>query len=186
MVGLAGLKGAGKNTAAQILVDKLGYLEESLASPLKEIALVMNPAFGFYRGESSGRVYKDSLKNFVDQYGWDEAKQEFDVRRYLQKLGAEAIRTHLGEDTLIHALEQRMNWDESYVITDIRFPNEVAWAQLNGIVIWVDNPNCKSDGHSSENDGLKYLADYIVVNDGTIEDLHKKILEVVDNHPIAA
>ena len=176
MIGLAGLKGAGKNTAAQVLVDKLGYVEEALAAPLKRIAEILNPVL------PGGGQLSDLLK----YYTWDEVKQFLEVRQYLQILGKEAIRDQLGESVLIHALENRMNWEQDYVITDVRFPNEVEWVQMKGIVLWIDNPKCKPDGHSSENLQLIDRADYVVVNDGTIEDLHKKILDVVDNHVIAA
>ena len=129
-------------------------------------------------------VFTRRVQQLVDTYGWDNAKKHHGVRTLLQKLGKEGIRDCLGPDTLVQALDRRMvnRFEDKVVITDVRFENEVEYCQEDGIVIWIDNPKCCSDGHISENDGLKYLADYVVENNGTIEELHKKILDIVDKH----
>lgn len=66
---------------------------------------------------------------------------------------------------------------ENVIITDVRFKNEVEWLyENNGTLIDVQRPNnqVKVASHSSEA-GTGVDADYIIVNDGTLEQLEDEV-----------
>ena len=68
----------------------------------------------------------------------------------------------------------------NWIITDTRFPNELeAIKKRNGISIRLQKETDKEEGHISETalDLAKF--DYIVNNDGTIEELIDKIKEIL-------
>jgi hypothetical protein len=75
----------------------------------------------------------------------------------------------------------------NWIITDMRFPNEMeSVVERNGITICVirdyalrGNPEDPKNIHPSETslDDAKF--DYEIINDGTIEDLERKVKEIL-------
>lgn len=176
IVGLAGYAGAGKDTAAQTLVAA-GYRQDSFAAPLKAMALACNP---IVRGDSPQR-----LSHLVSDRGWEWAKTFPEVRRFLQRLGTDAVRNHLGEDVWANALMSR--WYEAdrrdTVVTDVRFPNEaraISDEYMAYRLIWIDRSGIGPvNSHASDQGLVRHLCTHEIVNDGSVEELHAKILEVV-------
>lgn len=69
------------------------------------------------------------------------------------------------------------------VITDMRYPHEAEIVKEMGGQIWkVINPNKEnSDNHSSETEYQQVKEDKLIINDGSLEDLYKKIeINLVD------
>ena len=71
------------------------------------------------------------------------------------------------------------------VITDVRFPNEVtAIANHGGIVVRVVRPGvCPARGHISET-SLDDLDLPVIVNDGSLDELRRSLLEFVKAQPL--
>ena len=63
------------------------------------------------------------------------------------------------------------------VISDVRFQNEIdAIHKEGGIIIKISRPGINnSDGHISEKNITDLNGDYEIINDGSIQDLYKKI-----------
>lgn len=114
LIGLLGPAGAGKSTVAKHLVTKYGARCYSLANPLKAIA---HDAFGF---------------NTAQLYGTQEQKEAIDprygmsCRQFLQRLGTEGIRKHLGADIWTQTCLRKIAMERPplAVIEDVRFINE--------------------------------------------------------------
>lgn len=83
IVGLAGYAGAGKDTAAQCLVER-GWRQDSFAAPLKQMAYDINPWIPSWHTEGQ------RLRDMVDDRGWEDAKKVPAVRQFLQNLGSVA------------------------------------------------------------------------------------------------
>jgi len=115
----------------------------------------------------------------VDQHGWDWAKNNVpDVRRLLQRLGTEAGRDILGVNIWVDTAFARVDNDK-VVVTDVRFPNEAdGIRQRGGEVVRIERPGVgPRNNHPSETSLLDYEFDVTIYNDGTIEDLHRKVRE---------
>jgi len=71
-----------------------------------------------------------------------------------------------------------------YVWTDIRFENEAQFVRSRGgiIIRVVKKWKGKNDYHESEWNQIDIISDYLVVNNGTIEELHQKIHDIIENH----
>ena len=112
------------------------------------------------------------------------------VRELLQKLGTEAMRDGLHANVWVNALFANYTDKNNWCITDMRFPNEMkAVEDKGGITIRVNRPYSTVVGqgngnpatfsqtqfHPSETalDGAKFT--YEINNDGTMEDLVKKV-----------
>lgn len=104
------------------------------------------------------------------------------VREFLQRLGTDAIRDKLHENTWINALihEYKPPYPD-WVITDTRFPNELEAVKDKGVSIWVERPGVKPiNNHPSETSLDGYKFDYTIKNEGSIEELIEKVKEVYD------
>ena len=183
LIGFLAKKRAGKDTCGDYLVKKLGYKSLSFAGPLKEAC---SSLFNF----NNEQLYGD-LKEVVDP-AWG-----ISPRRALQFVGTDLFRNHIGEllpevgngfwttCLKVNYLKQiKANPDAKFVITDVRFQNEVDLIhELGGKVVKIERPISHNsqdtqdtqDTHSSED--IDHVIGYncTLVNDGTLDDLYNKV-----------
>ena len=147
LIGLVGEPGVGKDEAALGLAS-LGYVRVSLADPLREALLALNPTIraGFFTGYAP-------LADYVRIEGWGKAKKLPEVRRLLQRMGTEAGRGIHGEDCWVEIARKRiLSQTSSVVVTDVRFPNEAAMIRdLGGRLVRIRRPGVACvNNHASE------------------------------------
>lgn len=178
VIALCGHAFSGKDSAAKPLLNN-GWRRVAFATPLRSALLRLNPIVDEF----------DTAHSLVTRVGWDDAKKLPEVRRLLQRLGTEAGRDIHGQDCWVKLAAKAIDAaDCPVVITDLRFPEELPLVRYyGGKVIWIERPGVGPvNGHKSDNLAwLKDKADHVIVNDGTIEELHAKIREVANacNHP---
>jgi len=143
------------------------------------------------------------------QDGWSGPKypkvEAMTVRELLQKLGTEALREGLHTNVWVNALfadfktkkskiENDSDSEEysyslpNWIITDTRFPNELEAVRRNsGIAIKVvrNSQNTLGTQHISET-ALNHVTDwdYVVENNGTLEELKQKIFDILSKENI--
>ncbi len=148
IIGLTGHAQHGKDTAGRILVDLAQYKRFAFADTLKSMALALDPYipdmenWGFVHMLGAARL----SQVLSEQGDWESAKRHEEVRRFLQVLGTEGVRDHLGEDAWVQSLSNKMNaWAKAEktagripraVITDVRFPNEALSVRDAGGEVW--------------------------------------------------
>ncbi|MGI5530182.1 hypothetical protein ACQEVX_23190 [Streptomyces syringium] len=174
LVGVAGGAGHGKDELGQALVE-LGWQRKAFADKVKDFLYAMNPPAPHAEG-----VEAYSLALEVDCFGWDEVKGYPGVRKLLQRCGTEAGRGVLGPDVWVNALfDDYEEWDTPVVITDVRFPNEAqAIKDRGGLVVQVRRPKqilAEGADHVSERALKDWEFDAVLVNDGTVEELHEQL-----------
>lgn len=185
IVGFTGLKGSGKDTAAQALIDR-GYIKVAFADQLKDAVAALF------------KIKREDIELLKNDLSWveirwplsDGAVALWSFREFLQRFGTEMGREVFGEDfwiqqwtrRLVQIVPGEMMMPEGITVNavapDVRFPNEYhVIRDLGGFTISVVRSGLESDGHASE---AGTFSDYVIENDGTIEELHAKVLEVVD------
>ena len=119
------------------------------------------------------------------------------VREFLQKLGTDALRSGLHDNTWVNALMSEYtpiaeNWDsdgnttvESYpnwIITDTRFPNEAqAIKDKGGKIIRINRKGVKPiNNHPSEVGLDNWDFDAIIYNNGSIDELIESVKVVMN------
>lgn len=117
LIGLTGCAGHGKDTVADYLVDKYGFVKLSYAGPLKDGVAAI---FGFDRERmENDRAYKES------ESVWGRSP-----RHYLQWLGTDILRKHVSQDFFMlrmrNELDELMASGKNVVVSDARFDNEAA------------------------------------------------------------
>jgi len=169
IIGLTGYAQSGKDTLAKILVDNYGYRRVAFADKIREFLYEVNPMVG-----CSPTGY---LRDLVNLVGWDNAKQEPQVRRLLQDLGVGA-RKVFGDDFWVTQAFVGISPSEKIVITDVRFTNEAETIkQHSGAQVWRVKRSGVSavNTHVSETEMDGHPVDQIFVNNGSIEDLENLV-----------
>ena len=206
IVGFVGFIGAGKDTAADYLVNYHGFRRDSFANSLKDAVANI---FGWDRVLLEGRT-KQAREWREQKDEWWSARLGMDItpRFVLQNLGTEVIRNGFHDDMWIASLENKMRKSkDDIVISDVRFPNEIAAIHnAGGIVIrvkrgvepkWFNdalnyNAGVKKVGwalgreqlekagvHASEYSWIGGEIDYVVDNDSTIDDLFNSLEGII-------
>lgn len=142
IVGLSGYARSGKDTVAQILVEKYGFERIAFADPIREMLVEINPIL-----ENGYR-----LNEHVQEFGWELAKARPEVRRLLQTLGVSA-RSHIDESVWVMAALRKMNDEGHYVFTDVRFKNEASAIKAMGGELW----RIEREGTGPANDHISEL-----------------------------
>ena len=208
IVGFVGLIGAGKDTAADFLVNFHEFRRESFASSLKDS---ISNIFGWDRTLLEGRTNESrEWREQIDEW-WAVRLNlpQLTPRWVLQYWATDVCRNTFHEDIWIASLENKMRkTSDNIVISDVRFPNEIAAIHnAGGIVIRVkrgDDPSWFNDAiemnsnnwplsfvakerieqlgiHSSETAWIGSNINYVIFNDNTIDDLYNQIQTVIKN-----
>jgi hypothetical protein len=138
IIGVCGFIGSGKDTIADYLVNFHEFRRESFASTLKD---AVASVFGWDRTMLEGRTKEArEWREQVDPW-WAErlSMPTLTPRWVLQYWGTEVCRRAFHDDIWIASLENKLrNSKDHVVISDCRFPNEIASIKnAGGQIIWV-------------------------------------------------
>ena len=178
LIGLTGYAQTGKDTLANLLVQKYGFDRRGFADALKGILYSLNPILPAPNwaevGDEFGTAGVVRVKDYVDAFGWEESKKIPEVRQLLQRLGTEGGRQNLGEQVWVDGLFNKPH-GARLVVPDVRFPNEVESIQKRGgIIIRVNREGYGPiNGHISETASLDQ-EDFSIQNDDSPETLLEK------------
>lgn len=199
IIGLVGLIGSGKDTAADYLVNFHGWRRDSFAAPLKDA--VAN-VFGWDRELLEGRTKESrEWRECADAWWSQRLGRVVTPRHTLQLWGTEVGRQAYHDDIWVASLENRIRQSkDNVVITDCRFPNEVDAIQRAGGKVfrikrgpepdWWEHALAYLTGsreappagiHASEWSWMACQMDATLYNDGTIQDLYNNIEAVIDS-----
>jgi hypothetical protein len=160
LIAFAGLKGSGKDTAAQVFVES-GFAHVKMAGPLKAMLRTLLE----YQG-TDARTIEAAIDGHLK-----EARIGYlcnrTPRHAMQTLGTEWGREHMASDFWIEIARNRIeSLDRNVVISDIRFPNEVELVrELGGKVYRIDRHQAANDDvHPSEALILDLEVDGVVRN----------------------
>ncbi len=169
IIGLTGLAGSGKDAAAKFLSEKYGY---------------------------KLLVFSDVLKEEAKKRGTEPTKMNLSI------LGDE-LRTKSGNTVLAKKLLEKIDPEENYVLSGFRSPEEVYAIQnevLDFYLVLIDadkttrfkrrrpeDPQTEKeffarDERDISNKGLDKvieMADYTIVNNGTLQELEGKVEELL-------
>jgi len=198
IIGLVGFIGSGKGAAGDIL-QGLGFTQQSFAGSVKDIASVM---FAWPRHLLEGDTEESRSFREMPDINWSEKfKRPFTPREALQKIGTEVGRDIFHKDFWVQLLDAKVNSVDDYVITDVRFPNEIEWIhKRGGIVIEIQrgkNPSWYESLSTIKNEDLRNLymkdfqvhesewawvgqpIDYIIQNDTTKRGLYFSLIQIM-------
>jgi hypothetical protein len=205
IIGICGFIGAGKDTAADYLVNFHEFRRESFAATLKDACAAV---FGWDRTMLEGRT--TSAREWREQIDswWAQRLNmpELTPRLMLQLWGTEVCRHGFHDDIWIASLENKLRTSsDNVVVSDCRFPNEIAALKAQGgKIVWIQRgvtPHwydiaCKANKgdfkaiqwlkdegiHGSEYSWAGTAFDYQIENSGSIDSLYKQLNDLLVNH----
>lgn len=129
LVGFVGYIGSGKGSAGEIL-QNIGFQPISFANKLKDAVSVM---FGWPRELLEGNTAASrDFREQEDSYWTKALGKKITPRLALQWMGTEAGRNVFGRDVWVAALLKDLGPNRDYVLTDVRFPNEIEMVTAQG------------------------------------------------------
>lgn len=174
VIGFTGFARSGKDTAATYFLGQENYVKYSFAYPIKEMLRI---GFGLTESELEGGNKEEPLTRL----GLDKSP-----RQLMQTMGTEWGRVMIDSEVWLK-LAQR-NWEllrdngKNMIITDVRFENEAEFVRKNGVLVHIVRPDClKINSHSSELGVVHLDEDYVVINDGTIQQFKQKIGKIFEH-----
>lgn len=115
-------------------------------------------------------------------------KEKLTPRLFLQLLGTDAGRNIIHPNIWVNAFWSDYNPENNskWIITDCRFPNEAQSVKdRGGIIIRTERDNPNQSDHPSETGLDDYQEfDYIIDNNGSIEELVGEVAEILINEKI--
>jgi dephospho-CoA kinase len=175
IIGIAGRSGSGKSVAAammnKMIPDSQVY---TLSDELMQMALAIDPIIA----EDPYAGYQHRLSDYVRDHGWDEAKRDPEVRRFLQRLGTDGVRNCLHEDVWVEKMLDA--YDNSpaetvFIVPSIRFENEEMACDY---IIVVERSNGTLRGSNANHISEMYRVhnpDAVIQNEGSLDDLRNQI-----------
>ena len=210
IIGICGLIGAGKDTMADYLVNIHQFRRESFANTLKD---AVSAVFGWDRELLEGRTrHSREWREQVDSWWADRlGMPDLTPRWVLQYWGTEVVRRSFQDDTWIASLENKLRkTTDDVVISDCRFPNEIAAIKrAGGLVVrvhrgpdpdwygfaeminrgpeknmewsWAKTQLEKYSIHASETAWIGTAFDAVVDNNSTMDHLYAQITDLVQD-----
>lgn len=175
IIGLVGFAGSGKGTAGQILQDN-GFIPLSFAGCVKDVVATMfNWPRHLLEGDTDvSRLFRET----PDEFWSSKFGRPFTPREAMQKIGTECGRELFHNDFWILSLEKIIEKNKDYVLTDVRFPNEMYWIKRQkGFIFQIQrgvNPNWYNE--------LSSVAKKTTGPDGLNVDQMRKFMQVYNVH----
>jgi len=209
VVGFCGLIGAGKDTAADYLCNYHGFRRDSFASSLKDaVSYVFGWDRILLEGRTSeARKWREQIDTW---WAERLNMPNLTPRWVLQYWGTDVLRQNFHDEIWIASLENKIRkTQDNIVISDVRFPNEIsAIHNAGGVVIrvkrgpepeWYEDALSVNRGenrnsswslsqtrlekfgiHASETAWVGGDIDYVMENDGTIDQLFTQLEAVLN------
>lgn len=165
LIGISGKMGTGKDTVYGIISELYpGWENKKFAYKTKMVASVITglPIMMF-----EDRIFKNM---HLAQWGMT-------VREFLQKLGTDAMRENLHQNTWVTALFAEAKEDSRWIITDVRFPNEAqAVLDHGGLLIRLHREGIPTSDHESETALDNWKFEHIIDNNSSVEELRSQVM----------
>lgn len=167
LIGICGPARSGKDTTANFIVAaNHGFYRYSFAEPLYRMAYA---CFGTdFRAEEWQGAAKETAIPAIGK----------SPRQILQTLGTEWGRELINQDLwTILARRKLMINGPGMVISDVRFENEAKFIRdLGGVVVHIRRDDAiKVNPHASEAGVQIDNGDFVILNNGTLEELQSKV-----------
>ena len=168
IVGLSGYANTGKDTAADLLVERHGFTKLAFADALRNTLERLDP-YVPYRSKPDRPMYYVRLSGVVRSIGWEAAEDEDEIRLLLQRHG-DALLDEFGKSLLADRLFADLP-PGNFVIAGVRRLHEaVAVAEHGGFMVRIERPGYGPvNTHSTETELDNFPFDSVVHNDTSIE-----------------
>jgi predicted kinase len=178
LVAMTGNKGSGKDTFAHVLVREFDFVHTRFADPLKNMLRTLFKDAGIDPEDYIEGPYKEAPCDILCGKT---------PRHAMQTLGTEwrdMIDRKLWTKLWRARVELYLKQGLPVIVTDCRFIHEAATIrEMGGYIVRVERPTLRNDDqHISETEMSIIEADEVVLNIGSINQLHQKARNFFRDH----
>lgn len=182
LVGITGYAQAGKDEFAKSLALRAGFYRMGMSDALHKMALVLDPLL-FVETELEYINYS----RIIQAFGYTNAKDIPSVREYLQRLGTEAVREIIGENSWTQAAERQfipmLQEGRNVAVTGIRFASEMNMIKrYGGVIVRVERDGFGPVNSHASDQLDEVHSDVLVFNNGTLQDLANEAQRFLNEH----
>jgi hypothetical protein len=169
-------KQSGKDTCADYLVEKYGYIKVSFAKPLKDILKILfmftdEQLYGSEKEISDSRWFGCTPRTTMQYIGTELIRKQLDV-----------IMPGMGEDYFVYYFklwyekQLQLNPHVKIVLADLRnFENEINIVKhFNGLIVKIERPDLNVNDHHESEIPIRNF-DYLITNNQDLPHLHNKV-----------
>lgn len=124
VIGVSGFAGSGKDSFANIFVEKYGYTKISMADSIKDMLSVV---FGWDREMLQGDTPESRLwRETPDEFWSSVLEYPFTPRKAMTTIGTNLFRVHFHKDIWVQSVKKKiLDVGTNVIIPDLRFGNEI-------------------------------------------------------------
>lgn len=165
---------SGKTTASKYLQEKYNCHLISFATPIKDMITVILQGLCYSEKEIERRLYGDGKEETVEELGKS-------VRDLMLSLGTTWGR-ELVDENIWTTITYNKIGNNAYVCDDVRRLNEAELLKhCNFKLIRIYNPNASIVKNIAEGFLVDYEFDYVIENNGTLQEFYSKLDRVVED-----
>lgn len=168
IISLSGFSKSGKDTAGE-------YLKKQIKdSEIGKFAYALKVVCGYFNDAPALKFENQDYKKEKHPY------LNLTNREFLQQVGIKF--RDIDEDFWIKTLINQNKDKKVLIITDARFLNELKYIKnQGGVTIQIKNNRVQAvNDHVSETEHLSWDFDYVIENNGTLDEFYTKLKEIVD------
>jgi hypothetical protein len=201
LISISGLIGSGKDTVgkiiallnedpdmndAQIIYALSRHQPHLYEFQIKKWAWKLKQVAGIMLDMDPWRFEEQEIKELQLASMWNSADgTPMTIRDFLQKLGTDAIRTGLHTNAWVNALMTDYDKEYKWIITDTRFPNELAAIEKEGgltLLVTRKGAVAATNTHESETALKDAKFDVYINNDGNLAELVVQVRGLCDEY----
>lgn len=174
--------GSGKTTVAKFLEGQCGFVRFPFADSVKFAGVNLLVNLGMKEHEAHNLLFFDKEAQIP------VLRQGVTGRYLLQRLGTDFGRNLIDPDIWVkgwkHEIASTIPTCDKIIADDVRFPNEVAAIRDLGGEMWLllrPGKELRSEeSHESEGNLNNMHFDNVLVNDGSVDELHENVLATLN------
>jgi hypothetical protein len=135
VIGVSGFAGSGKDSFANIFVEKYGYTKISMADSIKDMLSVV---FGWDREMLQGATPESRLwRETPDEFWSGVLEYPFTPRKAMTTIGTNLFRVHFHKDIWVQSVKKKiLDVGTNVIIPDLRFGNEIGMMREIGACLF--------------------------------------------------
>ncbi|URP86486.1 dNMP kinase [Enterobacter phage EC-F2] len=168
------------NTQLRALAAKNPFYEGDREAPL---VMSNNDAYALFSSgikKLSSRGFFMSNADVIAHKICEENSQPWTIRRLMQVFGTDIVcKIDPSIWTSIALQKMLKSYEDHFIITDVRQPHEYKYLSKFGTrFVFLERETGIEDNHSTEQGLTPGLSDYTILNNGTLDDLKRNVLNV--------
>lgn len=168
VIGVSGFAGSGKDSFANIFVEKYGYTKISMADSIKDMLSVV---FGWDREMLQGATPESRLwRETPDEFWSSVLEYPFTPRKAMTTIGTNLFRVHFHKDIWVQSVKKKiLDVGTNVIIPDLRFGNEIEMMRDIGACLFEIERGARPEWYE------RALQENLLIQDGILPETNESM-----------